>query len=119
MKKYLFLILVTLISYIAFAQKPNVVFIMVDDMGYGDLGAYGQKLIETPNLDQLAASGMRFTQFYAGTSVCAPSRASLLTGLHTGPPIRVNFEVEPEGQFPLPESLFNMAKMFKNAGYQI
>lgn len=119
MKKYLFLILFVYIIPIANAQKPNVIFIMVDDMGYGDLGAYGQKLIETPNLNQLAASGMKFTQFYAGTSVCAPSRASLLTGLHTGhTPIRGNFEIEPEGQFPLPDSLFNIAKMFKGAGYQ-
>src|SRR5690606_29906753 len=60
--------------------KPNIVFILADDMGYGDPGCYGQKLIETPHIDQLAAGGIRFTQFYAGTSVCAPSRSSLLTG---------------------------------------
>ena len=119
MKNYLFLILFVFSGLICFSQKPNVVVILVDDMGYGDIGAYGQKLIETPNIDQLAKSGMKFTQFYAGNSVCAPSRASLLTGLHTGHTlVRGNFEIEPEGQFPLPDTLFNMAKMFKKADYQ-
>ncbi len=103
----------------AFSQtKTNVVFILADDMGYGDLGVYGQKLINTPNIDQLAANGIRFTQFYAGTSVCAPSRASLMTGQHTGhTPIRGNYEIEPEGQLPLPDSTFTLAELFKNAGY--
>ena len=103
----------------AFSQtKTNVVFILADDMGYGDLGVYGQKLIKTPNIDQLAANGIRFTQFYAGTSVCAPSRASLMTGQHTGhTPIRGNYEIKPEGQLPLPDSSFTIAKLFKNAGY--
>ena len=64
--------------------KPNVVFVLADDLGYGDLGCYGQKRIRTPNLDRMAAEGMRFTQFYAGSTVCAPSRCSLMTGLHTG-----------------------------------
>ncbi len=119
MNKYFLIILFALVSNTAIAQKPNVVFILVDDMGYGDIGAYGQKLIETPNIDQLAASGMKFTQFYAGTSVCAPSRASLLTGLHTGhTPVRGNFEIEPEGQFPIPDSTYTMSKMFKKAGYK-
>jgi arylsulfatase A-like enzyme len=63
---------------------PNIVFILADDLGYGDLGSYGQALIRTPHLDELAASGMRFTQFYAGSTVCAPSRCVLMTGLHTG-----------------------------------
>lgn len=98
--------------------KPNVIFILADDMGYGDLGCYGQQFISTPNIDVLAKNGMRFTQFYAGTSVCAPSRASLMTGLHTGhTPIRGNLEVKPEGQWPIPDSTFTMAEMFKNAGY--
>lgn len=99
-------------------QKPNVIFILADDMGYGDLGAYGQKLIKTPNIDLLAQNGMLFTQFYAGTSVCAPSRSSLMTGQHTGhTPIRGNYEIEPEGQRPLPDSTMTIAKIFKNAGY--
>jgi len=66
------------------ATKPNIILIMADDLGYGDLGSYGQKLIQTPNLDRMAAEGMRFTQFYAGSTVCAPSRCVLMTGKHTG-----------------------------------
>ena len=70
----------------AFGQspKPNIIFILADDLGYGELGCYGQKLIQTPNLDRLAAEGMRFTQFYAGSTVCAPSRSVLMTGQHLG-----------------------------------
>ncbi|WP_221030547.1 arylsulfatase [Actomonas aquatica] len=68
----------------AAADRPNIIFVMADDLGYGDLGCYGQELIATPRLDQMAAEGMRFTQFYAGASVCAPSRAVLMTGQHTG-----------------------------------
>src|SRR5215216_2199514 len=64
--------------------RPNIIFILADDLGYGDLGCYGQKLIQTPNLDRMATEGMRFTQFYAGAPVCAPSRAVLMTGLHVG-----------------------------------
>lgn len=100
------------------AAKPNVVFILADDLGYGDLGCYGQRLIRTPHLDQMAAQGMRFTQFYAGTSVCAPSRAALLTGLHTGhTAVRGNKEIQPEGQWPLPDSAITMAEVMKKAGY--
>jgi arylsulfatase A-like enzyme len=66
------------------AARPNIIFILADDLGYGDLGSYGQRQIQTPNLDRLAAQGMRFTQFYAGSTVCAPSRCVLMTGLHTG-----------------------------------
>lgn len=100
------------------ARHPNVIFILADDMGYGDLGCYGQQKISTPHIDAMAKSGMRFTQFYAGTSVCAPSRASLMTGLHTGhTPIRGNLEVKPEGQWPIPDSTYTMAEMFKQAGY--
>ncbi|WP_316819128.1 arylsulfatase [Pedobacter nyackensis] len=99
--------------------QPNVIFILADDMGYGDIGCYGQTKIETPNIDKLAAGGIRFTQFYAGTSVCAPSRASLMTGLHTGhTPIRGNMEIKPEGQLPLPATTYIMPEMFKAAGYK-
>jgi len=66
------------------ASRPNIIYILADDLGYGDLGCYGQKTIATPNIDKLAAEGVRFTQHYAGSSVCTPSRSSLLTGLHTG-----------------------------------
>jgi len=68
----------------AAGTKPNIIYILADDLGYGDLGCYGQTKIETPNIDQLAAKGIKFTQHYAGSTVCAPSRASLLTGRHTG-----------------------------------
>lgn len=112
--------LLSLLAISVYAQqKPNVIFILADDMGYGDLGCYGQQLIETPNIDKLASGGIRFTQFYAGTSVCAPSRASLMTGLHTGhTPIRGNYEIKPEGQLPLPAATFIMPEMFKAAGYK-
>ncbi|THU40860.1 arylsulfatase [Niastella caeni] len=100
------------------AVRPNIIFILADDLGYGDLGCYGQQLIQTPNLDAMAKQGMRFTQFYAGTSVCAPSRSSLLTGQHTGhTPIRGNKGVEPEGQWPIPDSAITIAEVLKKGGY--
>src|SRR5690349_12813229 len=119
MKKTASVFLLVMLSLTASAQqKPNIVYILADDLGYGDLGCYGQKLIETPNLDKLAANGIRFTQFYAGTSVCAPSRSAFMTGQHTGhTPVRGNKEVQPEGQTPLPDSAYTMAEMFKKAGY--
>lgn len=99
-------------------RKPNIVFILADDLGYGDIEPYGQKLIQTPNLNRLAKEGMKYTQFYAGTSVCAPSRSSLMTGQHTGhTPIRGNKEVMPEGQAPIPGSTVTIAEMMKSAGY--
>ena len=66
------------------AQKPNIIYIMCDDLGYADLGCYGQQYISTPNLDRMAQEGMRFTQAYAGSPVSAPSRACFMTGQHTG-----------------------------------
>ena len=99
-------------------QKPNVVFIVTDDLGYGDLSSFGQDKFQTPNIDQLALNGTRFTRSYSGTTVSAPSRASLLTGLHTGhTPIRGNMEVQPEGQKPLPANLYTIFTLFKDAGY--
>lgn len=99
-------------------SKPNVIFMLADDMGYGDAGCYGQKLIKTPNLDRMAAEGLRFTQAYAGTSVCAPTRCALMTGRHIGhAAIRANRELKPEGQEPLPAGTFTVAHLFKNAGY--
>ena len=92
--------------------------IVADDLGYADVGCYGQQKIETPNIDRLAKQGMRFTQFYAGTSVCAPSRASLMTGLHTGhTAIRGNKGTKPEGQTPLPDSSITFAALLQQAGY--
>lgn len=99
-------------------QKPNIILILADDLGYGDLGCYGQKIIKTPNIDRMAAEGMLFTQHYAGCAVSAPSRSCLMTGQHTGHTfIRGNKEVSPEGQLPLPMNTFTIAKMLKQAGY--
>jgi arylsulfatase A-like enzyme len=99
-------------------SRPNVIVIMVDDMGYGDLGCYGSKKINTPRIDKMAAEGLRFTDFYSGTSVCAPSRAALMTGFHTGhTAVRGNREIKPEGQYPLPDSSYTMAELFRAAGY--
>ena len=99
-------------------SKPNVIFILADDLGYRELGSYGQKKILTPNLDQLAKAGMRFTRHYSGSAVCAPSRCVLLTGKHPGHAfIRNNGEVQPEGQRPIPASEFTLAEMFKREGY--
>lgn len=102
----------------ATCAKPNMVFILCDDLAQGDLGCYGQKLIQTPNLDRMAAEGTRYLQGYSGTTVCAPSRSVLMTGLHTGHcPIRANREVQPEGQKPLPEGTITVARILKDAGY--
>jgi arylsulfatase A len=99
--------------------RPNIVFILADDLGYGDVGFNGQKLIKTPSIDRLASEGMIFTQFYAGTSVCAPSRSSLLTGQHTGHTyIRGNKAVQPEGQHPIPDSVTTVAEILKKSGYK-
>ncbi|NBW90764.1 MAG: hypothetical protein EBR51_12860, partial [Gammaproteobacteria bacterium] len=98
--------------------RPNIIYILSDDLAQGDLGVYGQKLIRTPRLDRMAREGTRFTQAYCGTSVCAPSRTSLITGLHTGhSPVRGNWEVQPEGQLPLSESTVTVAQVLKSAGY--
>ncbi len=100
-------------------EKPNIVFVLSDDLAQGDLGCYGQKLIQTPNLDRMAREGTRCTQAYCGTSVCAPSRASLMTGRHSGHcPIRGNWEIAPgEGQYPLPAETVTVAEVLKSAGY--
>ncbi len=99
-------------------RKPNFIFVLSDDIAQGDLGCYGQKLIQTPRLDQMAAEGTRYMQAYCGTSVCAPSRSSFFTGLHTGHcPVRGNYEVPPEGQLPLPNETVTIAEVAKSAGY--
>ena len=102
----------------AATRPPNVVMIYCDDLGYGDLGCYGQQTIQTPNLDRMAAGGMIFTDHYSGTCVCAPSRCSLMTGFHTGHTyIRGNSEVQPMGQLPLPAETVTLPKLLKQAGY--
>jgi len=100
-------------------KRPNMIFILCDDLAQGDLGCYGQRLIKTPHLDAMAATGTRFTQTYCGTTVCAPSRTSLMTGLHTGhSPIRANWEIAPgEGQLPLPQGSTTIASVLKQSGY--
>lgn len=99
-------------------RLPNVIYILADDLGYGDLSSYGQMHFQTPNIDALAANGLKFTQHYSGSTVCAPSRCSLLTGKHTGHAVvRGNAEYKPEGQQPMPANTFTMGHMFKNAGY--
>ncbi len=100
------------------AALPNIIYILADDLGYGDLACYGQDKFATPNLDKLALEGIRFTRHYSGCTVCAPSRSVLMTGLHTGhTPIRGNQEVQPEGQSPLPASAFTLAEMLQSAAY--
>jgi arylsulfatase A len=98
--------------------KPNVLYILADDLGYGDLGCYGQTKIRTPHIDRLAAEGVRFTRAYAGATVCAPSRCCLMTGKHGGhAAIRGNREVKPEGQLPMPADTVTVAHLMKKAGY--
>jgi arylsulfatase A-like enzyme len=99
------------------ADRPNIVFILADDLGYGDIGVYGQTKIRTPRLDRMAWEGTRFTQFYAGSPVCAPSRSALMTGQHTGHTyIRGNKE-HPAGQEPLPDGVTTLADVLQRAGY--
>ena len=95
------------------SSKPNIILIHADDLGYGDLSAYGQAQFQTPSLDRLARSGIRFTQYYSGSTVCAPSRAALMTGMHTGH----NF-VRGNGEFPLPENETTVAMSLRDAGYR-
>lgn len=102
------------------AKRPNVVFILADDLGYGDLSCYGQQRFQTPHIDSLAARGMRFTRCYSGTTVSAPSRSCLLTGTHSGhTPVRGNIELPPEGQYPLPEGSARLLQLFDEAGYRV
>lgn len=106
-------------------DAPNIVLILADDLGYGELGCYGQSLIPTPNLDRLAAEGMRFTRAYSGAPVCAPSRAVLLSGKHAGHTlVRNNWENggfggpgDREGQYPLPPNAVTLSRSLQEAGY--
>lgn len=105
-------------------SRPNLILIVADDLGYGDLGSYGQEKIRTPHLDRMAAEGVRFTDFYAGSPVCAPSRCILMTGLHAGNAyVRDNWEAggwnegDAEGQMPLPAGTPNLARSLQAAGY--
>lgn len=101
-------------------RKPNIIFILADDLGHGDLGSYGQTKIKTPHLDQLAKEGMRFTNFYAGCSVCAPSRCTLMTGRHLGhATVRDNMgrQKGEEGQHRMAAETVTVAQLLKQNGY--
>ena len=100
------------------SAKPNFVFILADDLGYGDLGCFGQQKIETPHLDRMARGGLRFTQHYAGSTVCAPSRCVLMTGKHLGhASIRGNKSVSPTSNQPLPAEEVTVAELLRDQGY--
>lgn len=131
MKPYL--IFLVAISFVVFGcqskserqkSKPNIILIMADDLGYNELGSYGQEIIKTPNIDRMAKEGIRFTQFYSGSPVCAPSRCVLLTGLHTGHAyVRDNYELggfkdeEEGGQLALKEGTETIGTLLKQEGY--
>ena len=100
------------------AAPTNIIYILLDDAGYGDLSCYGQKKFPTPNIDRLASEGIKFTQHYSGSTVCAPTRSVLMSGLHTGhTPVRGNKEIRPVGQHPIPSSTFTIAEALKESGY--
>lgn len=108
-----FFLIFSLFEVVAQKSKPNIIFILADDLGYGDLGCYGSTQISTPNIDGLAKSGTKFTQFYAGSTVCAPSRASLMTGLHTG-----HVTIRGNGEVPLAASDSILPQYLHHAGYK-
>jgi len=102
------------------AKPPNIVFILADDLGYRELGSFGQEKIRTPNLDALAKQGMRLTQHYCGNAVCAPSRCVFMTGKHPGHAfVRNNRGMKPEGQHPIPASEVTLAELFQQNGYVV
>ncbi len=101
------------LSKSAAAKKPNIIFIHADDLGYGDLSCYGQQKFQTPNLDRMAAEGVRFTQYYSGNTVCAPSRASLMTGYHSG-----RAYIRGNGDHPLRPEDVTVGEVLKQAGYK-
>jgi arylsulfatase A-like enzyme len=98
---------------------PNIVYILLDDAGYGDLSIHGQKHFSTPNMDRLGLEGIRFTDHYSASTVCAPTRCGLMTGRHTGRAyVRGNREIQPEGQSPLPADIITIPRLLKKAGYR-
>jgi arylsulfatase A len=118
MTKFFFLFFILCFSMLAQSNKPNVIYILADDLGYGELGCYGQTKIKTPNIDLLSKRGMRFTRHYSGAPVCAPSRGVLLSGRQLSKAyIRNNREHQPEGQEPIPEPGVTLAQIFKDQGY--
>ena len=121
MNKIIYQLVLTLIfaGHLYAVDKPNIVYILLDDAGYGDLSCYGQKKFQTPNIDRLATEGMKFTQHYSGSTVCAPTRCVLMTGVHTGHSyVRGNREVKPEGQAPMPADIITIPRLLKKGGYK-
>ncbi|MFM8550351.1 MAG: arylsulfatase, partial [Verrucomicrobiota bacterium] len=113
------LLLLFALAVSAVERRPNIIYILADDLGYGDLGAYGQKLIRTPELDRMAREGLRFTQFYAGATVCAPSRSVLMTGLHQGHTrVRGNSGIKNPAAQSLRGEDLTVAKFLQSAGYR-
>lgn len=114
------IVVVLLLAGSAFAQnrKPNIILIYADDLGYGDIGPFGQKYIKTPNLDKLAAGGLKFTNFYASAPVCAPSRASIMTGFHQGRAVIRGNNNDRGARVPLRPSDVTVAEVMKSAGYR-
>jgi arylsulfatase A-like enzyme len=112
------MVLVVIAPGWAVDRQPNIVFILADDLGYREIGAFGQQRIQTPHLDALARQGMRFTQHYSGNAVCAPSRCVLLTGKHPGHAyVRDNKSTPPEGQWPIPADEVTIAELLQQQGY--
>lgn len=121
--KPMHLLVLCLCVFAAFAvraqrERPNILLVITDDLGWRELGCYGQRVIKTPNIDRLASEGMLFTRAYSGSCVCAPTRSTLHTGQHTGhTPIRDNREIQPEGQEALPAEAVTFAEIMRDAGY--
>ena len=117
MRSLLLLLCASLV--VAAERRPNIIYILADDLGYGDLGCYGQKVIQTPELDRMAKEGLRFTQFYAGATVCAPSRSVLMTGMHHGHTrVRGNAGQKNPAAQALREGDLTVAKHLQSAGYK-
>ena len=120
MKRIILVLMIGLLGSSTWADDdlPNIIYIMADDLGYGDLSCFGQTKFETPNIDSLAKEGVTFTNYYAGSTVCAPTRCVLMTGMHTGHAyVRGNREVKPEGQAPMPANIVTLPRLLKKAGY--
>ena len=128
MRKFTIFVLFFLLSIlISNARNPNIIFVLADDLGYNELGCYGQKWIKTPNIDKLAKEGIKFTQHYSGQAVCAPCRCILMTGKHSGHAyIRDNGDPKDgstknfpfPGQNPIPASEITIAEILKKEGYK-
>src|SRR5215212_861851 len=117
-RAFLLLLLGWAFTAVAADRKPNIILILADDLGYGEIGCFGSKLIQTPNIDRMAKEGLRLTNFYAGSPVCAPSRSVLMTGLHTGHTrVRGNAgKANRDAQTLRPEDT-TVTELLKKAGY--